>query len=186
MFWLSGAITKKIGVNGVLTWSFSSYVLRFIIYASIKNAWQVRTFLFISWGIVVVSLSSLVTHRIATESPFTCDLLFFIYLLLTHVQSHPPPQLRLFTAFNPIWLLYLHTYTYTHTYPHSHAHTLVTHTYTHTHTHTYTQSHTHSHVLLPLYHPYIRLFRRRYCAALLLPCSGRGPRTLCTQCHPRH
>jgi MFS_1 like family len=41
MFWISGAISKRIGVNGVLTWSFTSYVLRFIIYASIKNPWQV-------------------------------------------------------------------------------------------------------------------------------------------------
>lgn len=37
-----GAISKKIGVNGVLTWSLVSYVLRFFIYASIKNPWQVR------------------------------------------------------------------------------------------------------------------------------------------------
>ena len=43
MFWISGAISKRIGVNGVLTWSFTSYVLRFIIYASIKNPWQVGT-----------------------------------------------------------------------------------------------------------------------------------------------
>ena len=43
MFWLSGAISKQIGVNGVLTWSFCSYVLRFFIYASIKNPWQVRS-----------------------------------------------------------------------------------------------------------------------------------------------
>ena len=42
MFWISGAISRKIGVNGVLTWSFTSYVLRFMIYASIKNPWQVR------------------------------------------------------------------------------------------------------------------------------------------------
>ena len=42
MFWISGDISKKIGVNGVLTWSLTSYVLRFIIYASIKNPWQVR------------------------------------------------------------------------------------------------------------------------------------------------
>ena len=50
MFWISGAISRKIGVNGVLTWSFTSYVLRFMIYASIKNPWQV--------GVTTVELSS--------------------------------------------------------------------------------------------------------------------------------
>jgi PPP family 3-phenylpropionic acid transporter len=40
MFWLSGAISKRIGVNGVLTVSLVSYVLRFFIYASIQNPWQ--------------------------------------------------------------------------------------------------------------------------------------------------
>ena len=40
MFWLSSKIIQKIGVNGVLTMSMISYVLRFINYAMITNAWQ--------------------------------------------------------------------------------------------------------------------------------------------------
>ena len=40
MFWLSGQVTKAIGVNGVLTLSLTSYLLRFLIYASIQNPWH--------------------------------------------------------------------------------------------------------------------------------------------------
>lgn len=40
MFWLSGQVTKAIGVNGVLTLSLVSYLLRFLIYASIQNPWH--------------------------------------------------------------------------------------------------------------------------------------------------
>ena len=51
MFWISGDISKRIGVNGVLTWSLTSYVLRFIIYASIKNPWQVKLKYLTWWNI---------------------------------------------------------------------------------------------------------------------------------------
>ena len=40
MFWLSGKVTKAIGVNGVLTASLCSYVMRFMIYASVQNPWH--------------------------------------------------------------------------------------------------------------------------------------------------
>lgn len=40
MFWLSGYIVEKLGINGVLTCSLLSYVIRFSIYASMKNAWH--------------------------------------------------------------------------------------------------------------------------------------------------
>jgi len=40
MFWLSGTLTKLLGVYGVMTLSLLSYTLRFVIYASVKkNPW---------------------------------------------------------------------------------------------------------------------------------------------------
>ena len=40
IFYLSGAITNKIGINNVLSLSLLSYVLRFMNYAIINNPWQ--------------------------------------------------------------------------------------------------------------------------------------------------
>lgn len=40
MFWLSGEIAKKIGIQGILTMSLASYVLRFFNYALLRNPWQ--------------------------------------------------------------------------------------------------------------------------------------------------
>ena len=40
MFWLSGRISKAIGVYGILLLSLASYTARFIIYANISNAYQ--------------------------------------------------------------------------------------------------------------------------------------------------
>ena len=39
MFWLSGRITKRFGVNGVMAMSLLSYIFRFLIYATITNPW---------------------------------------------------------------------------------------------------------------------------------------------------
>lgn len=39
MFWISGEVIKLIGVNGVLNMSLLSYILRFVVYAVVKNAW---------------------------------------------------------------------------------------------------------------------------------------------------
>ena len=40
MFWLSGKITSKLGVNGIMTISLLSYTIRFIIYATITNPYH--------------------------------------------------------------------------------------------------------------------------------------------------
>ena len=40
MFWLSGKLMQKIGVNGVLMLSLISYTLRFLIYSTITNPWH--------------------------------------------------------------------------------------------------------------------------------------------------
>jgi MFS family permease len=39
MFWISGEVIKLIGVNGVMNLSLLAYIIRFIIYATVKNAW---------------------------------------------------------------------------------------------------------------------------------------------------
>mmetsp|Transcript_18947 Transcript_18947/g.19065 ORF Transcript_18947/g.19065 Transcript_18947/m.19065 type:complete len:477 (+) Transcript_18947:165-1595(+) len=39
-FWLSGQILTAVGVNGVLAVTLLSYIIRLIIYASIRNPWQ--------------------------------------------------------------------------------------------------------------------------------------------------
>lgn len=40
MFWLSGRLTKAIGVDGVMTMSLLSYTLRFLIYSKATTIWQ--------------------------------------------------------------------------------------------------------------------------------------------------
>lgn len=40
MFWLSGEIAQKVGINGIIAMSLVSYVLRFFNYALINNPWQ--------------------------------------------------------------------------------------------------------------------------------------------------
>ena len=40
MFWLSGHMTKVIGVDGVMTLSLLSYTIRFLIYGRISNPWN--------------------------------------------------------------------------------------------------------------------------------------------------
>lgn len=39
MFYISGKITKKVGVNKIMGFSLLAYVVRFLIYATIKNPW---------------------------------------------------------------------------------------------------------------------------------------------------
>ena len=40
MFWMSGAVSKAVGVDVIMVLTFVSYVLRFIIYANIKKPLQ--------------------------------------------------------------------------------------------------------------------------------------------------
>jgi hypothetical protein len=40
MFWISGLFIKNLGVNGVMVLSLISYILRFFIYGSVRNAWH--------------------------------------------------------------------------------------------------------------------------------------------------
>jgi hypothetical protein len=39
MFWLSGSIIKRIGVENVLTLSLCTYIVRFLIYGTVGNVW---------------------------------------------------------------------------------------------------------------------------------------------------
>lgn len=79
MFWISGAISRKIGVNGVLTWSFTSYVLRFMIYASIKNPWQV--------GVTTLELSPVMFCSALSCADVMSYLVKYFHLMRCDVMS---------------------------------------------------------------------------------------------------
>ena len=68
MFYLSGQITKMIGINGVLTLSMISYVFRFFNYSMLVNPWQALP-AEIMRGITFASFWSASTYYVYNASP---------------------------------------------------------------------------------------------------------------------
>lgn len=68
IFYLSGAITNKIGINNVLSLSLVSYVLRFANYALISNPWQALPAEILR-GVTFGLFWSASTYYIYSESP---------------------------------------------------------------------------------------------------------------------
>ena len=68
MFYISGKLTKMIGINGVLTLSMISYVFRFFNYSLLVNPWQALP-AEIMRGITFASFWSASTYYVYNASP---------------------------------------------------------------------------------------------------------------------
>ena len=83
MFWLSGSITKAIGVNSILTLSLISYVLRFYIYATVKHPWHALPAELLR-GVTFAMFWSAATYYVYNSSPKGLTATMVSYTIILH------------------------------------------------------------------------------------------------------